>query len=507
MKLFKHLSYTAAMIIVLSVAGRADAVSGYTFPAFDVGTLTGGGAAFTNSFNVSDVPAGEYLFVRVTAAYQSAPQPHDAYPNTMNMELSDGGTNVFWLASPATIGAVANDYTNTLIWSGLFPKNSYQGGTNLTIQFMDTYNDANGPYYSTISNVVVTLYPATTPSQTLTSFNVGTLTGGGAAFTNSFNVSDVPAGEYLFVRVTAAYQSAPQPHDAYPNSMNMELSDGGTNVFWPASPATIGAVANDYTNTLIWSGLFPENSYQGGTNLTIQFMDTYNDANGPYYSTISNVALTLYPATSPSKTFPAFDVGTLTGGGTSFTNSFNVSDVPAGEYLFVRVTAAYQSAPQPHDAYPNSMNMELSDGGTNVFWPASPATIGAVANDYTNTLIWSGLFPENSYQGGTNLTIQFMDTYNDANGPYYSTISNVVVTLYPAVSVAVTPPQLTITHSGADIILAWTNTDTGFTLESATNLIPPVTWSKVSPAPVIINGQFTVTNAVSRSQEFYRLSQ
>jgi len=495
------------MIIVLGLAGRAGAASSYTFPAFNVGTLTGGGAAFTKSLNVSGIRAGEYLFVRVTADYESAPQPNDAYPNTMNMELSDGGTNVFWPASPATIGAVPNDYTNALIWSGLFPKNSYQGETNLTLQFMDTYNDASGPYYSTMSNVVVTLYPATSPSATFPAFNVGTLTGGGAAFTKSLNVSGLPNTEYLFTRVTADYESAPQPHDADPSTMNMELSDGGTNVFWPANPATVGAVGGDYTNVIAWSGLFPENSYEGGTNLTLQFMDTYNDASGPYYSTMSNVVITLYPATSPSAMFPVFNVGTLTGGGAAFTKSLNVSGIPAGEYLFVRVTADYESAPQPHDAYPSTMNMELSDGGTNVFWPASPATVGAVGGDYTNVIAWSGLFPENSYEGGTNLTLQFMDTYNDASGPYYSTISNVVVTLYPAVNIAVTPPQLSVTHSGANVILSWTNTATGFTLESATNLIPAVTWSTVSPVPVIVNGQFTVTNAVSGSQEFYRLSQ
>ena len=208
-----------------------------------------------------------------------------------------------------------------------------------------------------------------------------------------------------------------------------------------------------------------------------------------------------------SYTFPPFNVGTLTGGGAAFTQSLNVSGLPAGEYLFVRVTADYRSAAQPNDAYPNTMNMELSDGSTNVFWPSSPATVGAVSKDYTNSLVWCGLFPRSSYQGGTNLTIQFQDTYNDTNGPYYSTISNVVVTLYPSVNVVVTPPQLSITHSGADVVLAWTNTATGFTLESATSLVPPVTWSAVSPAPVIANGQFKATNAVSGSQEFYRLSQ
>ena len=264
MKPLKHISFTTALAIFLGFAGRIEAASSYTFPAFNVGTLTGGGAVFTKSFNVSGVPGTEYLFVRVTANYQSAPQPHDAYSSTLNMELSDGGTNIFWPAYTATVGAVGQDSANALVWCGLFPKNSYQGGTNLTIQFQDTYNDANGPYYSTVSNVVVTLYPATTPAETFATFDVGTLTGGGAAFTKSLNVSGLPKTEFLFLRVTANYQSAPQPHDGYSSTMNMELSDGGTNIFWPTNPATVGAVGQDSTNTLVWCGLFPQNSYPGG---------------------------------------------------------------------------------------------------------------------------------------------------------------------------------------------------------------------------------------------------
>jgi len=76
-------------------------------------------------------------------------------------------------------------------------------------------------------------------------------------------------------------------------------------------------------------------------------------------------------------------------------------------------------------------------------------------------------------------------------------------------------PQLTITPSGAPpsgIILSWpTNVAgfdyTGYTLQSTTNLVPPVVWSTNSPAPVVIAGQNTVTNPITGPQQFYRLVQ
>jgi uncharacterized repeat protein (TIGR03803 family) len=73
-------------------------------------------------------------------------------------------------------------------------------------------------------------------------------------------------------------------------------------------------------------------------------------------------------------------------------------------------------------------------------------------------------------------------------------------------------PQLTIVPSGvppSGIILSWpTNVAgfdyTGYTLQSATNLVSPV-WSTNSPAPVVIGGQNTVTNPITGPQQFFRL--
>jgi uncharacterized repeat protein (TIGR03803 family) len=66
-------------------------------------------------------------------------------------------------------------------------------------------------------------------------------------------------------------------------------------------------------------------------------------------------------------------------------------------------------------------------------------------------------------------------------------------------------PQLTIIPSAADLILTWSTNATGFTLQSTTNLVSAV-WTNL-PAPVVLNGQYTVTNSISGTQQFFRLSQ
>ena len=72
-------------------------------------------------------------------------------------------------------------------------------------------------------------------------------------------------------------------------------------------------------------------------------------------------------------------------------------------------------------------------------------------------------------------------------------------------------PQLTITRDGTNAILSWPTNHagfdyTGYTLQSTTNLVSPV-WTTDLPAPVVVNEQNTVTNPISGTQQFWRLSQ
>jgi uncharacterized repeat protein (TIGR03803 family) len=72
-------------------------------------------------------------------------------------------------------------------------------------------------------------------------------------------------------------------------------------------------------------------------------------------------------------------------------------------------------------------------------------------------------------------------------------------------------PHLTIIPSAANVVLSWpTNYAgfdyTGYALQSTTNLISSA-WVSNSVAPVIVNGQYTVTNPITGTQQFFRLSQ
>jgi uncharacterized repeat protein (TIGR03803 family) len=75
-----------------------------------------------------------------------------------------------------------------------------------------------------------------------------------------------------------------------------------------------------------------------------------------------------------------------------------------------------------------------------------------------------------------------------------------------AFSLSMPPPRLTIIPSRTNLILTWPTYAPGVTLQSTTNLVSPV-WTTNSPAPVVVNGQNTVTNPICGTQQFFRLSQ
>ena len=66
-------------------------------------------------------------------------------------------------------------------------------------------------------------------------------------------------------------------------------------------------------------------------------------------------------------------------------------------------------------------------------------------------------------------------------------------------------PSLNSRASGNELILSWPTSLVGFRLQSTLSLTPPVTWIDSTQSPAVIGAQFTVTNVMTGSVQFYRL--
>ena len=120
----------------------------------------------------------------------------------------------------------------------------------------------------------------------------------------------------------------------------------------------------------------------------------------------------------------------------------------------------------------------------------------------------SAAFPDNNSDGGApngSLVLSGNTLFGTAMGGGSS--GNGTVFSLTLGSVSAPAPTLTIFPSGATVIVTWPTNAAGFTLQSTTNLVSTTVWSNVSPAAVVVNTNNAVTNAISGTQKFYRLSQ
>jgi hypothetical protein len=66
-------------------------------------------------------------------------------------------------------------------------------------------------------------------------------------------------------------------------------------------------------------------------------------------------------------------------------------------------------------------------------------------------------------------------------------------------------PRLSLQLDSGQTVLSWSTNYVGYTLESATNLNPPVIWSPLNASGVSTNGQFEFRQSFSLPREFFRL--
>ncbi|MGH7869616.1 MAG: hypothetical protein ACREP9_18810, partial [Candidatus Dormibacteraceae bacterium] len=151
----------------------------------------------------------------------------------------------------------------------------------------------------------------------------------------------------------------------------------------------------------------------------------------------------------------------------------------------------------------------LAVSGSDLYVGGIFTTAGGIAA--TNIAKWDGSSWSALGSGANNavdaLAVSDSDLYA---GGYFGTAGGKVspyiarANLLPLPMALPTPSML---RSGASVILTWPTNASGFTLQSTTNLISPAVWTTNSPAPVVVNGQNTVTNPISGTQKFFRLSQ
>jgi uncharacterized repeat protein (TIGR03803 family) len=190
----------------------------------------------------------------------------------------------------------------------------------------------------------------------------------------------------------------------------------------------------------------------------------------------------------------------ITTGGIGFTNLYNFTEID-----FNTATNTDGSGPQCRlvlsgsTLYGTAVNGGFSRNGT-IF------AVNTNSTGFTNLYNFSAVVSNTNSDGANpkgGLILSgniFYGTTSSGGSKGYGTVFSFSLGTSGA-------PKLAIITSGTNVIVTWPGTVTGYTLQSTTNLVSSAVWSTNSPTPVIVNGQNTVTNSISGTQKFYRLSQ
>jgi hypothetical protein len=87
---------------------------------------------------------------------------------------------------------------------------------------------------------------------------------------------------------------------------------------------------------------------------------------------------------------------------------------------------------------------------------------------------------------------------SDGNGGIGTAILEIAV-------LSAIPPAMNIQVSGDNLEVFWPSSYTTYSLYSSTNLVPPVSWSSVSNAPVVEGGDWKVTIPIDEAPPFFIL--
>ena len=127
----------------------------------------------------------------------------------------------------------------------------------------------------------------------------------------------------------------------------------------------------------------------------------------------------------------------------------------------------------------------------------------------TNTLRVGSHLSNGCYVNGSLDEARIENGTRSANwvwATYLNAISNTAFASYATVTQQVPALSLTGTAGGGGLALTWPGTGVGFSLYTATNLMPPIGWTAATNFPVFTNGQWqTALPAIDASSRFYRL--
>ena len=215
----------------------------------------------------------------------------------------------------------------------------------------------------------------------------------------------------------------------------------------------------------------------------------------------------LLSPTPPVPTATATIYGIAAGSSYDYTITLQNTGTAALNSFWYGWTTSGDNLPSAPSSAANSLGWGNEVSGDSIMWVNSSGTALAPGASATFTFV-SGSSPSALTAPPSGASVAYaggIDFSQGKAGDSTAAFSPTLVYGPPVLAMTVNPGG-SVTQAPNSIILAWPTNNAGFTLQSTTILLPLTIWTTVSNAPVVVNGQYTVTNINSGAQQFFRLA-
>ncbi|HEX5177324.1 MAG TPA: hypothetical protein VFV83_09860 [Chthoniobacteraceae bacterium] len=154
-----------------------------------------------------------------------------------------------------------------------------------------------------------------------------------------------------------------------------------------------------------------------------------------------------------------------------------------------------RGTPTPPFIYPNGASRHW----TIDYHPNGNGGTGSIIVTLDGRAVTLNLDPGHKQIGASFNRFGIITTHIDGSGQtvYFDDITY---------AIAIAPPRLTIARTGpAEVQLQWPSYHTGYTLESAFSLTPPIVWNSITNGITVSDGSFSASVNTAERTQFFRL--
>jgi hypothetical protein len=494
-------------------------------PAVPSATATISGVAAGSSYNYTitlqntGTNALNSFWYGWTTSGNNLPSDPTSASNSLGWANTLDGNSIQWVNSSGTALAPGASATFTFVSSSspTAITNAPSGESVAYVGGIDFSQDTAGDSTAIFSPTLVTA-PAPPPPAipTVTATIYGVAAGSSFNYTITLQNTGTNALSSFWYGWTPGVFDLPTAPSGAANSLGWANTVDGNSIQWVNSSGTALAPGASTTFTFVSSSspTAITTSPSGQSVAYVGAIDFTDDKAGDSTAIFSPTLVTA-PAPPPPAipTVTATIYGVAAGSSFNYTITLQNTGTNALSSLWYGWTPGVFDLPSAPSGAANSLGWANTVDGNSIQWVNSSGTALAPGASTTFTFVSSSspTAITTSPSGQSVAYVGAIDFTDDKAGDSTAIFSPTLVTAPPVVSNS--PPVLTATVNTAgsgtaasSIVIAWPTNNSGLTLQSASNLIAPTVWASVSIAPVVINGQYTVTNNISGGQQFFRLA-